>query len=260
MTPRKTTVQQPLLLSYIQNQEKELEQSYYFLNSLNSNDISSINILEYFINNFDQEELKELYFRTDHHWNSKGAYEAFKYIINQSNENNMGFNYLIKDDDYETTKLTDIKFMGSLNKPLFMEIQYETEVDYVHMKQVNEKEYFLLEKDKINKVDERKIVAKKINNNDFIGYSELFTGDLAYYKVINNNFKINKKIIIFKDSYQNAMTWLITDLFKEVEVVDLRHTGNKSAIDFVKDSNADIVWVMYNNRNLSGNIFNLISK
>lgn len=257
MVPRKTTIQQELMPYYLNGQSSEFEKADTFLKILNSNNVHYINVMNYFKENFNQYQLKELYFRTDHHWNSKGAYEAFKYIINSIAEDKSEFQYNVEDADYETTIVKNIKFLGSLNRPLFLEVPYETEVPYVHLKGDSSKEYLLLENGKLNKVDERKIIANKVNTSDFLTYAQLYTNDLSYYKVINSNYKIDKKLIIFKDSYENSMTWLISDLFKEVEVVDLRHTGKKTALDFVKQSNADMVWIMYNNRNLYGDIFKL---
>lgn len=258
MTPRKTTIQQYLFPNYIQSLQKDLEQPHYFLKQLEDNDIATINILDYYLTNFTEQELEEFYFRTDHHWNSIGAYNAFKYIISEVSKLDHGIEYTIKDEDYKTTIVDNIKFLGSHNKQLFEEIPYEKEIPYVHLNKECVKQYFLLENNQIKEVNEKKIFAKNINKNGFITYADAYTDDLTYYKIINKDFKIDKKIIIFKDSYQNAMTLLLSDIFKEVEVVDVRHTGKKPAINFVKESNANIVWIMYNNRNLGGNIFNLI--
>ncbi|WP_429758351.1 DHHW family protein [Bacillus sp. S14(2024)] len=41
-----------------------------------------IDILPFFQKEFNHEELESLYFKTDHHWNMRGAFYAYEYTMN----------------------------------------------------------------------------------------------------------------------------------------------------------------------------------
>ena len=94
-------------------------------------------------------------------------------------------------------------------------------------------------------INEDKIIASDKNKNE-ITYGGGYTNDYPYYKVVNKNAITDKKILIIKDSFEAPLTWLFSDVFEEVEIVDLRHID--LSIDEILDkSKSDIVTVMFNN-------------
>ncbi len=77
-------------------------------------------------------------------------------------------------------------------------------------------------------------------------YEGAYTGNHPYYKVINDKAITNKKVMIIRDSYQAPLTWLLSDVFTQVEIVDPRHV-NMDIDDILSKSDSDIVMVMFNN-------------
>lgn len=67
-------------------------------------------------------------------------------------------------------------------------------------------------------------------------------------KIKNDVAPIDKKVIIFRDSYQAPTSWLFADMFKEVELVDVRYAENLplNTEDMIEKSDSDIVMFMYN--------------
>ena len=72
----------------------------------------------------------------------------------------------------------------------------------------------------------------------------------------------DKKILIFRDSYQAPTTWLFADLFSEVEIVDPRNIDkiDKTYEEIIKDSNSDIVMFMYNSSGFDSMVKAMIDK
>ena len=59
----------------------------------------------------------------------------------------------------------------------------------------------------------------------------------------NDKALVDKKILIFRDSYQAPTTWLFADLFSEVEIADPRNIDkiDKTYEEIIEDSNSDMV-------------------
>ncbi len=73
---------------------------------------------------------------------------------------------------------------------------------------------------------------------------------------------MNKKILIFRDSYQAPTTLLFADMFKEVEIADPRNINSiyKTYKEIIEESNADIVMFMYNSSGFDSMIDSMIDK
>lgn len=218
-----------------------LENSKLFLSMLNQKSINTIDVGSYFINKFSPEEIEKMYFKTDHHWNSIGAHKAFKYIIDGLNKK-YDLNVDLSDYKYKTKVVKEKEFLGSYNINLYELFDKNERIPYVYMDRRYNNKYYDLNNKEIN---EDKIIASDKNKNE-ITYGGGYTNDYPYYKVVNKNAITDKKILIIKDSFEAPLTWLFSDVFEEVEIVDLRHID--LSIDEILDkSKSDIVTVMFNN-------------
>ena len=81
-------------------------------------------------------------------------------------------------------------------------------------------------------------------------------------KIRNKNSLSDKKVLVFRDSYQAPMTWLLADVFKEVEIIDPRYIENIDMTyeDMIVNSKSDIVMFMYNSFGFEGMIKEMIEK
>lgn len=222
-----------------------MENSDTFLSLLNKEHINTIDVGRYFVNNFENKELEKFYFKTDHHWNSIGAYEGFRYIINQLVNNNTLPKIDLNQYKYKIDTVKNKTFVGSYNRNLYNLYSTDEEVPFVYMDRVYNNEYYEIKDNKFEKVDKNKIINQGIDNKE-LNYNSAYTGDYPYYKIINKESRTNKKVLIVRDSYQAPLTWLFSDIFEEVEVIDPRHI-NMKLDDVLNISNSDIVMFMFNN-------------
>lgn len=234
----------------------------FFIDNLDESKINIIDTSQYFKENFSEEELEKFYFKTDHHWNAIGSFESFKYMINTFLESeNIKINNDIW-DNYKTSFIRDIDFLGSYNRNLYGLVDKNEDIPFVHSKLSTNYKIYKYENKELKEQDIKSVWSTDTYKNlNEITYGGSYVWDIGYYKVINENALIDKKIIIFRDSYQGAMAWLFADLFKEIEVVDSRNiqkeTGFKS--DYIlKNSNADYMFMMYNDLSFDQTIPTLI--
>lgn len=155
-----------------------------------------------------------LYFRTDHHWTARGAYEGYLAFCENSENEPVDINEL------ETGKIEN--FVGSLYKasnagvlkknPDFVEY-FKTRVD------VDAKVY---DDDKMENGKKVFVVARAVNSDN--KYLAFIGGDQPLEKIVTSN-KNGKKVLVIKESYGNALVPFLCDNYEEVYVVDPRKTS-----------------------------------
>lgn len=222
-----------------------LENMTKFGKNLDEKDIDFINIDKYFHDKFSQKEKEKMYFKTDYHWNGIGAFEGFKYTIENMNVLDNNGKYLISDKNFEKSEVTDKEFIGSYNRNLFYLFNKNENIPYVNSKRRNSYEYFNHNGKEYEKSEESKLISTEREFNETT-YGGAYTNDIPLYKVINENAPINKKVLIVRDSYQAPTTLLFADLFKSVEILDLRNTIDIDVSTAINESNPDIVLFMFN--------------
>lgn len=196
------------------------------------------------------DKYKELFYKSDFHWNAKGAYEGYKDIINMIN----------KDFDIGEPK----------------EIEKEIEYDYLWSGNVVSEIGSVGEKDKITDLILEDIGEYKyyVNNKecDYGGMKEEYSKNgnntylsdyEAYYESIEyerrfefDNDKPN--IIVFSDSFINVNLEWIASHFNTSIFIDLRcNDGSFNLDDYINKYDIDIVLVsqLYLNLYFNGYMF-----
>ncbi|EKQ51199.1 MULTISPECIES: DHHW family protein [unclassified Clostridium] len=161
------------------------------------------------------EKLKEnkdeyIYYKTDHHWTSKGAYIAYNEMCKQ-------LNIVPKEEkDFDIEDVTN-NFYGSLYTKMAAGVGNPDTISI----------YFPKEKNDIvvNYPDEQKKVASlyssaKLDEKD--KYQVFTDGNhpLINVKSLGDS---KKKLLIIKDSYANSFIPFLTPHYGEIDVVDLRY-------------------------------------
>ena len=188
-------------------------------------------------------ELKNsLYYRTDHHWTSYGAYVAyFQWIkkigmepaaLVQFDINTVSNNFLGTLHSKVNTKVTPDQIEAFNNHDLQLSII------------ADEKEIALYDN-------------KKLESKDQYGY---FLGG-NYGQVIINNSEMedsNRNLLIIKDSYANCFVPFAASHFDKTIMIDLRHT-NQSIYDIIEQEKITDVLVLYSTDNFceDRNLFKL---
>jgi len=210
------------------NQEELIKEIY---NSVGS--AQSIDIFEYLKNH--QEE--NIYYRTDHHWTTLGAYYGYEAIMDAFGMEIIGL-------DKYNKEVVDNKFQGTIQSKVNYDIGYDEIIKYVPTFEVD---YLMtLNEDKSTETnslyDEKKLTSKE-------KYAVFLGGNNAATRIKNASVENNKKILIIKDSYSHCMTPFIVNNYSEVLLLDMRYF--MGGIDtFLNGEEFDDILIMYNLKNL----------
>ncbi|GGA64865.1 DHHW family protein [Ornithinibacillus halotolerans] len=253
MVPHKVTLFQSIFPDYI-NESKSEENKDYFLSKLDE-DIVTVDMANVFRDEFTKEEIESMYFKTDHHWNGKGALEAYKLMSNtfkkhsdsiQVNEESLKETYYQKECLSPPTE-----FVGSYNRQIYMTVNsndHEKMCVYLQEAFTEYKVYANGEKKKPEHI------YFNVSAKDEVSYSDLYTRDFSELTIINPNVKAGKMLVI-KDSYANALVYHLAQNFHQTTFYDVRHNEGESVRDYILENDFDYVAVIYNSENLSGSIF-----
>ena len=175
-----------------------------------------------------------IYYHTDHHWTSLGAWYAF-----QGAKTQLGL------DKSEEIKMKAYAVSDSFNGTLSAKSGYET--DY------KEPIYIYLPKSAdapqvaVNYVEEQKKSASmydssKLDERD--QYSVFFGGNHAMIDIQSTQTE-KRRLLVFKDSYANCFLPLLAPYYREIVVIDPRYyTGKLSSV--MSDKQFDDVLFLYN--------------
>lgn len=168
-----------------------------------------------------------IYYRTDHHWTSYGAYLAYlEYCKN--------------------LKIEDVLELASLNEN---EVHDFLGTFYSKSKVFNVRGDILTYYDMPNlsmKIEDKKeeSIYKLENLSKRDKYSVFLDGNHSSVNIINNNANNDKKLLVIKDSFANSMIPFIANNYKEVRVIDLRYF-NYNMSDFLNSNSFNDILVLY---------------
>lgn len=212
------------------NQRVETEKVY---GSLESRNINLFNV-------FDENKDKYIYYKTDHHWTTEGAYLAYCEFVKLKGIEPMDLNY------FESKKVEG--FLGtffSKGKP------FKSEYDTITYYEIPNLEVTIGEK-KFNSLYD----YEKISERD--KYGMFLRGNNPLTIIKNNSLSNGKKILIIKDSYANSFIPFLTFNYEEIHVIDLRSFLSGVA-EYTNENDIDDVLILYNftNFNTDNNILKL---
>jgi hypothetical protein len=188
-----------------------------------------------------------IYYRTDHHWTTAGAFIAYKNFGEK-----MGFSPLDM-SFFEIEKAAD-DFRGSLySKVLYDKITPDS-IDIYHENFVTENVKIYTTVDAVpeqkNDIYFREYLSLKNKYNVFLGENvPLVTIDT------NSN---GKKLLIIKDSYANSFVPFLLPHYSSITLLDMRYI-NVPLDEFIDVSDFDQALVLYNvySFNTDGNLLKL---
>ncbi|MEA4854065.1 MAG: DHHW family protein [Christensenella sp.] len=180
-----------------------------------------------------QSTKQQLYYKTDHHWTSEGAYLAYTEYADS-----MGFTPLAR--DIFTVETTD-GFYGTsyaksclwLTPPDTLEIwRYPIRVT-VEIKDDNKPEPVFSDtmffEDRLSETDK---------------YSVFLDGNHSMARIMNPDAK-GGKLLIIKDSFAHCMAPFLAKEYSEIDMVDLRYFKRQSVSELMKERGITQVLVLY---------------
>lgn len=151
-----------------------------------------------------------IFYKTDHHWTSRGAYIAYREMCKQLNINPK------EETEFDVEEVTN-NFYGSLYSKM--------ETVAVNSDSINI--YFPKEKNDlvVNYVDRKEKFASLYNNEslDKKDKYQVFTRGNHSLINIKSLGDPKKKLLVIKDSYANCFLPFLTAHYGEIDVVDLRY-------------------------------------
>lgn len=197
--------------------------------SLNGN----INILD-LIDVLNNKSDRYIYYKTDHHWTTKGAFYAYEYYLKS-----LGVTP-ISEDKFDIIEVSN-EFLGSnYRKANFYTGKPDKMSVYKPKEDINV-DIIFNDKIKSNGLYEESFLSKTDKYSYFLG------GDKALIN-INSSVKNGKSILLIKDSFANSFIPFLINHYENIYVVDPRYF-NMSIEEFIKERDIGEVLFLFNIQN-----------
>lgn len=175
---------------------------------------------------------EDLYYKTDHHWTSLAAYYAFQTYAANNNIN-------VNDEDWTPALISD-SFYGSLSGKSGY-IGYNPDKIYAYLPTDDALQYtvqYVNEQKKTTSV----YASEKLSTKD--QYAVFLNGNHPLIE-IDTTAKEDKRLLIFKDSYANAMIPFLLPYYSKITVVDPRYY-NEDIYALINNNKITDVLFLYN--------------
>ncbi len=207
----------------VPNQEEIINQIYS--KTENTNNINVIESLK------TENKNKQLYFKTDHHINSDGAYIIYREYCKVAN-------ITIKEIDNFNRVTVSNDFLGTFDsKAQLLNQQPDELFVYKNENNTNIKEA-IYDKQTTNSIFNEEYLKGKDK------YSYFLNGNNSR-AIIKTNVNNDKKLLVIKDSYAHIMSQFLCQDYSEVHFLDPRYT-NFDYVEYAKENGITDVLFLYN--------------
>lgn len=184
------------------------------------------------IDKFKKHSNEDIYYKTDHHWTSKGAFYAYEEYLNF-----IGASPL-KEEDFIIESVSDEFYGTSYRKANFYFGNPDTISKYTSRNPVD------LEISYNNNMTQ----SNDLYNNEFLDktdkYSYFLGGDKALME-IKTSVKNDKTLVVLKDSFANSLIPFLVNNYEEIIILDTRYFNN-SIGQFINEREVDEILLLYN--------------
>ena len=184
----------------------------------------------------EENKIKPLYFKTDHHMNSDGAYVVYREFCSTANIQPVqikDFNKITVTNDFLGTFDSKAQLINQTPDEIFV---YENEINTNIKEAVYDKE-----------------TTKSIFNEEFLTgkdkYSYFLNGNNSR-AIIKTKVDNNKKLLVIKDSYAHIMSQFLCENYSEVHFLDPRYT-NFAYKEYVQENGITDILFLYNVSNFT---------
>lgn len=203
LTPTATKVLEDNLPKYAPNDD-ELSYINNVFSGLNNN-INTINPYEA----LNENKNEYIFYKTDHHWTSKGAYITYTVFCEKLGLTPMNI------DNFKITTVTN-SFYGSLTSKIGIQSKKPDSIDVYIPKESDFIVNYVDNQKKSTSLFDSTYLDKKDKYNIFTGGNH----SLINIKTLGDP---NRKLLVIKDSYANCFLPFLTSHYGEINVVDLRY-------------------------------------
>lgn len=197
----------------------------------------------------------EDFYRTDHHWTTDSCFTAAAGICEHLRDK-YGLDIRMDqlDEDRYTVTRHERAFLGAEGRRSgiwytglddFTEIipSFETDFDI----EISDKE--TNETSRSGSFEETVMdMSKDVSHYSFedSAYYEYWGGDYGRVHVVNKKMPDAPKVLVFKDSYGIPVTAFLTNVFSEMEIIDIRYYSDEKKVkDIIREERPDAVMYIY---------------
>ncbi len=177
-----------------------------------------------------------IYYNTDHHWTSLGAYYAYHQIAT-------ALDFKPYDKTQFDIEHASNEFYGTYSSKSNISVDPDT-IDLYYSHASSD---FKVTEVSINNGKETK-VYNDIYFREWLGKKDkysVFLGQVQPEVTIKTNVQNNKKLLIFKDSFAHSLVPFLALHYSEIKLIDLRYT-NKNYRELADIASYDSVLLLYN--------------
>lgn len=206
----------------VDNQEEIIDKIYE--NTQNTINIDTVDILKENKENY-------IYFKTDHHFTSDGAYLVYLKFCEKANISPVTL------ENYERKCISE-EFLGTFDSKAQIPNQEKDKI-YVYMNDNNRTvKSAIYDNKETNKIYNEEYLSKKDK------YSYFLNGNNSKV-AIKTNIQNGKKLLLIKDSYSHIMAQFLCQNFEELHFIDPRYyAGNLN--DYIEENNITDILFLYN--------------
>ena len=195
-----------------------------------STKIHKIDVRETFKQKYSEGE--QLYYRTDHHWTTDGAYEAFKYAAQE-----LGY-------DAAAAKFTEYPVTDKFNGTLESKSGFNVKDDVINVfvPEGDSDVTYLVENVSSSEKSASVFDPDKLETSD--KYAVFFGGNYPLLH-ITTMAGTGKKLLVFKDSYANSFVPFLIPYYSEIFMVDPRYYTD-DVYSLINENGIDQILFLYN--------------
>ena len=200
----------------------------------------------------DNDSIEKYYYKTDHHWNPQGAFLAFTSIVNQvqefyPNENidervldSSNWEIQTVNQGFLGSRGTRVgRFFGGIDDLMWIVPKFPTQISC----SLPYEERFY--KGSFEDANIRNVYIDKCRELGQDAYYLYVGGNYGLVQHRNASASSDLKVLLIKDSYAIPTQTFLSTVFKEVDVVDLRHYSVSGLAEYIRESSPQIVVMMY---------------
>lgn len=192
----------------------------------------------------DAHQQEEIYYRTDHHWTSLGAYYGYQALIQALGETPVAL-------DVSNKKTVSDSFFGTTYSTSGVRWVEPDRIDtYISPEGISVTSWFTGEA-----VEGRMYAPEYLEKKDQYSY---FLGGVQPICVLKNHEVEENRVLVIRDSYSDSLAPFLTQNFSEVHLLDLRYY-NAGVSRYLTEHEIDCVVVLYSVSNFASerNLFKL---
>ncbi len=221
-------------------------------------DVKVIDLCEAVLAEYPIRDRAQMYYKSDFHWNHLGAYRASELLAMElAQEGCISPLSIPVDSDFYWRDLSaSYSYKGDLSQRLTEKAGNEFIPFYMPADIEGMSWYSSLEG---GKTARRFVIGSGLDlpKGSELSYNLLSTYNVAYFRIENEHALEDKRVLIVKDSMENACTDYFSVLFREINVVDPRLKA-PAFKEILEKRSIDLVLFIYHENNVSSELMNYV--